>query len=124
MRLREFVLSSGRKICGGKDSFSNDELVRLSGREDVLVHTEMPGSPFVNLGARPNKKELYEGAVFCAKFSQAWRDSKRGVVVDIFLRRDMKKDTRMKEGTWRVVMRDKVSVKKVDILRMENKLDP
>ena len=122
MKFREFVLSSGRKIRGGRDSFSNDELVRLSGREDVLVHTEMPGSPFVNLGECPNKTEIYEGAIFCAKFSQAWRDTKKDLIVNVFLRRDMKKNTRMKEGEWMVVMQNKVLVKKMDVLKMENRL--
>lgn len=123
VKFREAELSSGRKIFLGRDSASNDELVFAADSKDVLLHTEMPGSPFVNLGEGPNKDEISEGAVFCAKFSQAWRDGKKDVVVNVFRRCDMKKDKQMKEGSWSVLKQEKVRVKKLDILELEKRLD-
>lgn len=122
VKFREFELGSGRKIFLGRDSASNDELVFVAGSKDVLLHTEMPGSPFVNLGESPSKEEISEGSVFCAKFSQAWRDSKKDVVVNVFRRCDMKKDKKAKEGSWVVDSKDRVVVKRLDILRLEKEL--
>lgn len=123
VKFREAELSSGRRIFLGRDSASNDELVWDAKPTDVLLHTEMPGSPFVNLGEGPSKDEIYESAVFCAKFSQVWRDVKRDVVVNGMRRCDMKKDKRMKEGSWSVLRQEKVKVKKGDVLRLERKLE-
>lgn len=122
VKFREAVLSSGRKVFGGRDSVNNDELVFAASSKDLILHTDLPGSPFVNVGVDASKEEVYEAAVFCAKYSQAWRDLKRDVVVGVFRRCDMKKGRRDKEGTWSVDGRDKVRVKKSDILRFEERL--
>jgi predicted ribosome quality control (RQC) complex YloA/Tae2 family protein len=68
VKFREFKLSSGRKIFLGRDSASNDELVFAASPKDTLVHTELPGSPFVNLGEAPGKDEVYAGCVFVRGF--------------------------------------------------------
>ena len=116
------MTASGLKIFGGKDAESNDELVRAAGRNDVMLHTAEPGSPFVNVGEKPLKKDLKEAAVFCAKYSQDWRDGKMDVVVNKFLRSDMNKSVKMKAGTWSVKKQEKVKVKAVDILKFEKVL--
>jgi predicted ribosome quality control (RQC) complex YloA/Tae2 family protein len=122
VNFREHVASSGLRVLGGKNAESNDELVSRAGRNDVMLHTAIPGSPFVNVGVSPSKEDLKEAAVFCAKFSQDWRDSKRDVVVNKFLRGDMSKDIGMKAGSWSVKKQDKVKVKAVDILKFEKVL--
>jgi len=119
---REFVTSSGFKILGGKSAESNDLLVRRAKRNDMMLHTDAPGSPFVNVGEDPSKEELKEAAVFCAKYSQDWRDGKRDVIVNKFLKSDMKKGALMKAGTWGVGKQEKLKVKKVDILKFEELL--
>jgi len=122
VNFREYVTSSGLRVLGGKDAESNDELVNSAGRNDVMLHTSAPGSPFVNVGEKPSKKDLKEAGVFCAKFSQDWRDGKKDVVVNKFLRGDMSKGAKMKDGSWSVGKSEKVVVKAVDILSFEKEL--
>ena len=123
VNFREFVTSSGLKVFGGKDSSNNDELVFGAKRSDILLHTEMPGSPFVNVGSDPSKADIKEASVFTAKYSQAWRDTKKDVVVSVFRRADMKKGKKAKEGSWEVLKRmDRVRVRKSDIVKYEESL--
>ena len=118
MKLREFVTTSGLRVFGGKNAESNDELVNRAGRNDVMLHTNAPGSPFVNVGEKPSKKEIKEAAVFCARYSQDWRDSKKDVVVNKFLRSDMKKGIFAKAGSWKIGKSERVVVKKSEVLKL------
>ncbi len=122
VNFRTFVTSSGLHIFGGRDSENNDKLVWEAKPTDVLIHTVEPGSPFVNIGSRADKSDIKESAIFCAKFSQAWRDSRRDVSVNVFKRCDMMKDKRMKEGSWSVSREERIKVRKSDILRLEKDL--
>ena len=122
VNLREYVTKSGLRVFGGKSAETNDELVSRAGPKDVLLHTDAPGSPFVNVGVEPSKSDLKEGGVFCAKYSQDWRNSKRDVVVNKFLRSDMDKSPKMKSGTWSVKKQEKIKVKAIDILKFEKVL--
>jgi len=119
---REYITSSGLRVLGGKSAESNDELVSRAGPKNVMLHTDAPGSPFVNVGETPSKSDLKEAAIFCAKYSQEWRDTKRDVIVNKFMRSDMSKSVMMKPGTWGVKKQEKIKVKAVDILKFENKL--
>ena len=122
VNFREYVTSSGLRVLGGKSAENNDELVERAMPKDVMLHTDAPGSPFVNVGKDPSKKDVNEAAVFCAKYSQDWRGSKRDVVVNMFKRSDMNKEVKMKSGTWSVKKQEKVKVKAVDILKFEKEL--
>jgi len=122
VNFREYVTSSGLRVLGGKSSETNDKLVNDAGSKDVMFHTSAPGSPFVNVGESPSKQDLKEAAVFCAKFSQDWRDTKRDVIVNMFKRSDMNKEVKMKSGTWSVKKQEKIKVKAVDILKYEKEL--
>jgi len=122
VNFREYVTSSGLRVLGGKSSESNDELVGRAGSKDVMLHTVASGSPFVNVGENPSKNDLKEAAVFCAKYSQDWRNNKKDVFVNVFKRSDMNKESAMKGGTWGVKKSEKVKVKAVDILKFEKVL--
>jgi len=122
VNFREAETSGGRKIFLGRSAESNDELVRAAKRNDVILHTAAPGSPFCNVGENPSKKDSNEAAIFCAKYSQDWRGSKRDVVVNVFKRSDMNKSPDMKEGSWSVKKQEKIKVKAVDILKFEKVL--
>jgi len=122
VNFREYVTSSGLRVLGGKSAESNDELVSRAGSKDVMLHTSAPGSPFVNVGEKPSKNDLKEAAVFCAKYSQAWRGGKKDVIVNKFLRGGMKKESVMKGGTWGVGKSERVKVKAVDVLKFEKVL--
>lgn len=122
VKFREFVTSSGLKVFGGRNSENNDELVWEAKTKDILLHTNAPGSPFVNLGETPSKGDIKEVAIFCAKYSQDWRDLKRDIIVNKFLRSDMNKEKKMKSGTWSVLKQKKIKVKKGDILKFEKEI--
>lgn len=116
------MTSSGLEVFGGRDALNNDKLVWEASPNDILLHTSEPGSPFVNVGSLATKEDIKEASVFTAKYSADWRDSKRDVVVNVFVRKDMNKDKKMKAGTWGVKKQEKIKVKKADILRFEAEL--
>ena len=122
VNFRKYITESGLRVLGGKSSETNDDLVNSAGSKDVLLHTEAPGSPFVNVGENPSKSDLNEAAIFCAKYSQDWRDSKNDVTVNKFMRSDMNKEVKMKAGTWGVKKQEKIKVKKSDIFKFEKEL--
>ena len=121
VKYREFVASSGLRVFGGRDAESNDELVNSAGAKDVLLHTVEPGSPFVNVGEAPSKSDLKEAAVFCARYSQDWRDRKSDVAVNKFLRCDMNKSPKMKVGSWSAKKQERMKVKRGEILVLEER---
>jgi len=124
MKFREITLKSGGKILLGKDAESNDELMKkFKGKENIILHTEEPGSPFCVIDAqRPGKSEINSAGVACAKFSQAWRETKNDVVVNIFTGKDISKPWLSKKGTWKVKNSRKIKINKKDILNFEKTL--
>ena len=118
MKPREFNLKSGTKIFLGKNSENNDELVKsYSGKENVIIHTEKPGSPFCVIEKiNPDKKEIKEAAIICASKSQDWRDNKSKVIVNQFTGKNVYKEKKMKSGTWGLNKKPKkIKVKKKEI---------
>jgi predicted ribosome quality control (RQC) complex YloA/Tae2 family protein len=118
MKPREFMLSTGTIIYLGKNSENNDELVDLyQGKENTILHTAKPGSPFcVISNIDPTKNEIKESAVICAAKSHDWRDNKRDVIVNVFTGKDVYKEKIMKSGTWGLGKKPKlIKVKKQDI---------
>ncbi|OYT36657.1 hypothetical protein B6U91_00645 [Candidatus Pacearchaeota archaeon ex4484_71] len=101
---RKFFTQEGTLFYMGKDAKSNDLLVgKFKGKENVILHTVPPGSPFCVLDSKnPSKKEIREVAIACAAKSKYWRDNKKSVKVHIFSGKDVKKTKIMKEGTWSV----------------------
>lgn len=121
MKPREFILLSGTKIFLGKNSENNDELVKsYQGKENTILHTAKPGSPFCVIDKiNPTKEEIQTSAVICASKSQDWRDNKKDVVVHVFTGKDVHKEKIMKSGTWRIKKKPKsIKVKKEDIERL------
>ncbi len=121
---RKFALDSGKEIIMGRDSEQNDLLVEVAKSNDVLLHTEEPGSPFVNLGETATIEEINEGIIFCALKSQDWRDNQRDIKVNVFKKRDCFKSGKMESGTWGVKKyNDTLKVNKLDILRLQHELN-
>lgn len=121
-KYRIYETSSGLIIQAGKNAENNDELVYEANPKEVLLHTSAPGSPFVNIGESPSKKDIQESAIFCAKYSQDWRDNKKDIIVNKFQRSDMSKEKKAKAGSWNVTKQEKLKVKKSDILKLEKQL--
>lgn len=120
MKFREYFLFSGTKILLGKDSKNNDELVSsYTGKENIILHTANPGSPFCvidKIEPMPSKKEIKSAAIICASKSQDWRDNKKNVNVHQFTGKEVYKNKTMKSGTWGIRKTPKIiKVKKRDI---------
>lgn len=120
MEFRKLILSSGKLALAGKSAENNEELVGQAGKEEIVLHTSKPGSPFVNIKSNEketSKKDIKEAAIFCAKFSQAWKKAKikKDVQVDYFLGKDIFKLEGMKLGTFSVRKHKSIKVKKEEI---------
>ena len=123
MNFREFETSAGATLILGKDSESNDELVaEYEGKENIILHTVKPGSPFCVIGdLKPKVKDIKEAAIVCASKSRDWRDNKTDVKVSIFDGKNVSKNKKMKEGTWVVKKRKRtILVKKKEIEKWLN----
>jgi len=118
MKPREFKLKSGATIFLGKNSENNDELVTIyHGKENTILHTAKPGSPFCVIDKlNPTKEEIKQSALICASKSQDWRDNKGNVAIHQFTGKDVQKEKSMKSGTWGIKSKPKlIKVKKTEI---------
>jgi predicted ribosome quality control (RQC) complex YloA/Tae2 family protein len=122
---REFDTSSGKKVFVGRNAENNEELVKQISQNEYVFHTARPGSPFVNIkspSSEVSKEDIKETAVFCAKYSQDWRDNKKDIIVHLFLGKDIYKEKGMKSGTFGVKNIKEIKVRKEDILEFEKSL--
>lgn len=108
-------------MLAGKNASSNEELISQVRKDEFVLHTEAPGSPFVNIKANfkeVKKEDLKEGAIFCARYSQAWKKAriKKDVEVHVFLGKDIFKLNDMKTGTFGVRKHKAIIVKKEEII--------
>ena len=120
MAFREIEIRKGVKIILGKDAKSNDELMKkYEGKENKIVHTVAPGSPFCVIDASdPSKKDVKNASGACAYYSQDWRDNKQDTTVNVFTGKDISKTKGMKPGTWKVSKSKKIVIKKRKIERV------
>ena len=78
-KFRWFVSSDGFIVIGGRDAATNEIVIKKhTGQDDLVFHTEAPGSPFVVVkkeGKPGNIPEatLQEAATLTAVFSKAWK---------------------------------------------------
>ena len=115
MKFREFITSSGKKVLAGKDAQSNEELIKQIGEEEDVFHSAKPGSPFVNIKGKADKKDIKETAIFCASKSQDWRDNKKDIEIHWFKGKDIYKSKGMKLGTFGVKKYKIIKIKKKEI---------
>lgn len=119
MKFREFKTKNGTLVLAGKNAENNEELVAQAGKNEIVLHTAKPGSPFVNIKSKkgnPDKEEIKESAIFCALKSHDWRDNKADVEVHIFKGGDIKKIKGMPVGTFSVKKAKSLIVKKKELL--------
>ena len=119
-KFRQMLTASGKLLLAGKDAEQNEELIKQISKDEYVLHTASPGSPFVNIKASSDsvdKNDLKEAAIFCAKYSQAWKKPKvkKDVEVHVFLGKDVFKQDYMKLGTFGVKEVKKIIAKKSDI---------
>ena len=121
-KFREFTLESGIKIFLGKDSKTNDELMKkFKGKENLVLHTVAPGSPFCVINnLEPTKKDIKEAGIICALKSQDYRDNRKSVKLHLFKAKDASKPKNLKQGTWTIKNKPKViKAKKKEIRRCQ-----
>jgi predicted ribosome quality control (RQC) complex YloA/Tae2 family protein len=125
VNFRKFITSSGKLVLGGKSAENNEQLVAQIDPKEIVLHTKSPGSPFTNIKIKDNEKtskgDIEEAAVFCARYSQDYRDNKKDVVVHYFMGKDIYKEEGMKPGTFGVKKCKELNVKKEEIEKFENK---
>lgn len=77
-KFRWFVSSDGFLVLGGRDSSTNEALIkRYTSPQDIVLHADLPGAPFVVIkteGRPVPERTLTEAAIFAASYSRAWRE--------------------------------------------------
>jgi hypothetical protein len=124
VNFRKFTTGSGIAVVAGKNAEMNEQIISQAGKNEYVLHTAAPGSPFCNIKAdskEVNKKDLKETAVFCAKYSQVWKKAKvkKDVEVHVFLGKDIFKLGAMKLGTFGVRKVKKIIARKQEIEQLE-----
>jgi len=121
-KFRKFETSTGKTVLGGRNAENNEELIRQARSNEIVLHTKSPGSPFVNIkspASRVDREDIKEAAIFCARYSQDWRDNHRDVEVHVFSGKDIHKEKGMKLGTFGVKNFKIIKVRKGDIEELE-----
>jgi predicted ribosome quality control (RQC) complex YloA/Tae2 family protein len=80
-KFRWFISSDGFLVIGGRDATTNEIVIKkYTDKNDIVFHTELPGSPFVVIKNPENKEipkqTIKESAEFCASFSKSWKASR------------------------------------------------
>lgn len=78
-KFRWFISSDGFLVVAGKDTVSNEVLIKkYTTQEDVVFHAEITGAPFVVVkaeGKPVSEQALSEAGEFAAAYSRAWREN-------------------------------------------------
>ena len=78
-KFRWFTTSDGFLVVAGKDTVSNEVLIKkYTKQEDVVFHAEITGSPFVVIkteSKEPTEAALKEAAEAAAAYCRAWREN-------------------------------------------------
>ena len=109
---KQHTSKQGTLFLAGKDAESNEALVAQVGKDEDVLHTSAPGSPFVNIKGKTKKEDLKEAATFCAVYSREWKKNKKDVIVHVFKGKDIFKEKIMKQGTFGVKKFKEIKVKK------------
>lgn len=116
---RQLVTASGKSILAGKNAEQNEKLVNEHiGKSNIILHTKEKGSPFcIILGEakKISKKDIKEAGIFCAKYSQDWKNNKNNVIMHIFSGKDVYKNKEMAIGTFGVRKVKEMKIKKGEI---------
>jgi len=80
-KFRWFISSDGFLVIGGRDATTNEIVIKkYTDKNDLVFHTELPGSPFVVIKNTENsnipKDTIKEAAEFCASFSKSWKSGR------------------------------------------------
>ncbi|HLC78614.1 MAG TPA: NFACT RNA binding domain-containing protein [Candidatus Nanoarchaeia archaeon] len=102
-------------FLAGRNSETNELLIKQVEKNEDVLHTKASGSPFVNIKGKTRKGDLKEAAIFCAYYSQDWKKNKKDVIVHVFKGKDIFKDKIMRQGTFGIKKFKEIKVKKEEI---------
>ncbi len=74
-----FITSNGFLVIAGRDAGTNEDVIKKhTDKEDIVLHTDMSGSPFVVIKKNSCEKEISqqdisESADFVLSYSRAWK---------------------------------------------------
>jgi predicted ribosome quality control (RQC) complex YloA/Tae2 family protein len=84
-KFRWFTSSDGFLVVAGKDTVSNEVLIKkYTAQEDAVFHAEISGAPFTVVkaeGKTISEQTLHEAGEYAASFSRAWRENAGSVDV-------------------------------------------
>lgn len=120
-KFRKFETSSGKLVIAGKNAEQNEDIIKLAEPEELVLHTKLPGSPFCIIKGKPTASDIKETAVFCARFSKAWKQNKTDIEVHVFRGKDIFKESEMKTGTFGVRKIKKIIAQKSAIEKFGEK---
>jgi predicted ribosome quality control (RQC) complex YloA/Tae2 family protein len=73
-----FISSDGFLVVAGKDSVTNEVLIKKHTQpDDIVFHADIVGAPFTvvkTCGKQPDEQSLQEAGEFAAVFSRGWRE--------------------------------------------------
>jgi len=80
-KFRWFYSSDDFLVIGGRDATTNEIVIKKhTEHDDIVFHTELPGSSFVIIKNPDHKKipesTIQEAAECCASFSKSWKSSR------------------------------------------------
>ena len=115
MKYREIEIN-GKTALLGKNQEQNESLVNeFIGKDNLIMHTVAPGSPFGVALEEFNGEEKKQLANWVAAYSQDWRDNHSNVRVHMFTGKRVYKDKNMSVGTFGVKKTRTITSKKRDI---------
>jgi predicted ribosome quality control (RQC) complex YloA/Tae2 family protein len=117
---RQALTLSEKTMIAGKNAEQNEQVIKQVGKNELVLHTKLPGSPFVNIKEnkeKVDKNDIRDAALFCAVYSQAWKKTKKkkDVEVHVFIGADIYKEKGMPLGTFGVKKFKKITVKKAEL---------
>jgi len=115
MNLRSHISKQGTLFLAGRTDATNEILMAQIKPKEIILHTEMAGSPFVNIKGIPEEGDLEEASVLCARYSRDYKKNKGNIDVHYFLGKDTHKRKGMKTGTFGVSKAKTINVKLKDI---------
>jgi len=110
-KFRSFFTSNGSLVIAGKNAEQNEEVIEdYIDKDNIILHTKEPGSPFCIIKIVTNKEkdkisaqDIKEAAIFCACFSQQWKKKAKEVEVHAFKPEQIFKEKKQKTGTFTVL---------------------
>ena len=102
-------------FLAGRNSETNELLIKQVEKNEDVLHTKASGSPFVNIKGEAKKGDVKIASLFCAKFSRDWKKNRRDVEVHQFKGKEIYKLKGMKAGTFGVWKFKIIKLKKKDV---------